>query len=138
MSDARFLQTGFAKRLSHVIEECGEVLAANAVDGLREALARIIHDTMENDDDSGGGSYMRAADAVLATLSRKDASPQPERRPAADLEKAAGELNQHVFATTDASEPDNWNCKGEAAKNIYREAARAVAASLGITFEEPS
>lgn len=28
MSDPRFLQEGFDKRLSHVIEECGEVLAA--------------------------------------------------------------------------------------------------------------
>jgi NTP pyrophosphatase (non-canonical NTP hydrolase) len=28
MSDPRFLQDGFDKRLSHVIEECGEVLAA--------------------------------------------------------------------------------------------------------------
>jgi NTP pyrophosphatase (non-canonical NTP hydrolase) len=28
MSDKRFLQTGFDKQLSHVIEECGEVLAA--------------------------------------------------------------------------------------------------------------
>lgn len=26
--DPRFLQAGFDKRLSHVIEECGEVLAA--------------------------------------------------------------------------------------------------------------
>lgn len=28
MTDIRFLQDGFDKRLSHVIEECGEVLAA--------------------------------------------------------------------------------------------------------------
>lgn len=28
MVDHRFLQTGFDKQLSHVIEECGEVLAA--------------------------------------------------------------------------------------------------------------
>lgn len=28
MSDPRFLQDGYDKRLSHVIEECGEVLAA--------------------------------------------------------------------------------------------------------------
>lgn len=28
MSDPRFLQDGFDKRLSHLIEECGEVLAA--------------------------------------------------------------------------------------------------------------
>lgn len=28
MSDARFLQNGFDKRLSHFIEECGEALAA--------------------------------------------------------------------------------------------------------------
>lgn len=28
MSDKRFFQTGFDKQLSHVIEECGEVLAA--------------------------------------------------------------------------------------------------------------
>lgn len=28
MSDPRFLQSGFAKRLSHLIEECGETLAA--------------------------------------------------------------------------------------------------------------
>lgn len=28
MSDPRFLQKGFDKQLSHVIEECGEVLAA--------------------------------------------------------------------------------------------------------------
>lgn len=28
MSDDRFLQEGFDKQLSHVIEECGEVLAA--------------------------------------------------------------------------------------------------------------
>lgn len=28
MSDPRFLQTGFDKQLSHVIEECGEVLSA--------------------------------------------------------------------------------------------------------------
>lgn len=28
MSDIRFLQKGFDKTLSHVIEECGEVLAA--------------------------------------------------------------------------------------------------------------
>jgi len=28
MTDARFLQDGFDKKLSHVIEECGEVLAA--------------------------------------------------------------------------------------------------------------
>lgn len=28
VSDPRFLQDGFDKRLSHVIEECGEVLAA--------------------------------------------------------------------------------------------------------------
>ncbi len=28
MSDKRFLQRGFNKQLSHLIEECGEVLAA--------------------------------------------------------------------------------------------------------------
>lgn len=28
MSDSRFLQKGFDKQLSHLIEECGEVLAA--------------------------------------------------------------------------------------------------------------
>lgn len=28
MSDPRFLQNGFDKRLAHLIEECGEVLAA--------------------------------------------------------------------------------------------------------------
>ena len=28
MSDPRFLQNGFEKRLAHFIEECGEVLAA--------------------------------------------------------------------------------------------------------------
>lgn len=28
MSDPRFLQDGFEKRLAHVVEECGEVLAA--------------------------------------------------------------------------------------------------------------
>ncbi len=28
MADKRFLQKGFNKQLSHVIEECGEVLAA--------------------------------------------------------------------------------------------------------------
>ena len=28
MSDPRFLQDGFDKKLSHLIEECGEVLAA--------------------------------------------------------------------------------------------------------------
>ncbi len=28
MSDPRFLQEGFDKQLAHVIEECGEVLAA--------------------------------------------------------------------------------------------------------------
>lgn len=28
MSDPRFLQEGFDKQLSHLIEECGEVLAA--------------------------------------------------------------------------------------------------------------
>jgi NTP pyrophosphatase (non-canonical NTP hydrolase) len=28
MSDARFLQNGFDKRLAHFIEECGEALAA--------------------------------------------------------------------------------------------------------------
>ncbi|MFI3138263.1 MAG: hypothetical protein QX197_15925 [Methylococcaceae bacterium] len=28
MTDPRFLQDGFDKRLSHLIEECGEVLAA--------------------------------------------------------------------------------------------------------------
>lgn len=28
MSDPRFLQEGFDKRLSHLIEECGKVLAA--------------------------------------------------------------------------------------------------------------
>jgi NTP pyrophosphatase (non-canonical NTP hydrolase) len=28
MSDKRFLQDGFEKRLSHVIEECGELIAA--------------------------------------------------------------------------------------------------------------
>ena len=28
MSDPRFFQTGFDKQLSHLIEECGEVLAA--------------------------------------------------------------------------------------------------------------
>lgn len=28
MSDPRFLQDGFDKRLSHLIEECGETLAA--------------------------------------------------------------------------------------------------------------
>ncbi len=28
MSDARFLQDGFEKQLAHVVEECGEVLAA--------------------------------------------------------------------------------------------------------------
>lgn len=28
MSDPRFLQDGFDKRLSHLIEECGEVVAA--------------------------------------------------------------------------------------------------------------
>lgn len=28
MSDKRFLQKGFEKQLAHVIEECGEVLAA--------------------------------------------------------------------------------------------------------------
>lgn len=28
MSDIRFLQQGFDKQLSHVIEECGEVLSA--------------------------------------------------------------------------------------------------------------
>lgn len=28
MSDPRFLQDGFDKQLSHLIEECGEVLAA--------------------------------------------------------------------------------------------------------------
>ncbi len=28
MSDTRFLQEGFDKQLAHVIEECGEVLAA--------------------------------------------------------------------------------------------------------------
>jgi NTP pyrophosphatase (non-canonical NTP hydrolase) len=28
MSDPRFLQDGFDKQLSHVVEECGEVLAA--------------------------------------------------------------------------------------------------------------
>lgn len=28
MSDPRFIQDGFDKRLSHLIEECGEVLAA--------------------------------------------------------------------------------------------------------------
>ncbi len=28
MSDPRFLQDGFDKRLAHVVDECGEVLAA--------------------------------------------------------------------------------------------------------------
>ena len=28
MIDARYLQSGFEKQLSHIIEECGEVLAA--------------------------------------------------------------------------------------------------------------
>jgi NTP pyrophosphatase (non-canonical NTP hydrolase) len=28
MSDPRFLQDGFEKRLAHLVEECGEVLAA--------------------------------------------------------------------------------------------------------------
>lgn len=28
MSDARFFQPGFDKQLAHVVEECGEVLAA--------------------------------------------------------------------------------------------------------------
>ena len=28
MSDSRFLQDGFDKRLSHLIEECGELIAA--------------------------------------------------------------------------------------------------------------
>ena len=28
MSDPRFLQDGFEKQLAHVVEECGEVLAA--------------------------------------------------------------------------------------------------------------
>lgn len=28
MSDPRFLQDGFEKRLAHVVEECGELLAA--------------------------------------------------------------------------------------------------------------
>ena len=28
MSDARFIQRGFDKQLAHLIEECGEVLAA--------------------------------------------------------------------------------------------------------------
>ena len=28
MSDPRFLQDGFDKQLAHVVEECGEVLAA--------------------------------------------------------------------------------------------------------------
>lgn len=31
-------------------------------------VAKIIHDTLENDDDSDGGGYMRAANAVLAAL----------------------------------------------------------------------
>lgn len=31
-------------------------------------LAREIHDVIENDDDSGGGAYMRAARACLEAL----------------------------------------------------------------------
>jgi len=42
------------------------------VDGLVEKVARAIHDTIENDDDSGGGGYLRAARACLAAI--KDAT----------------------------------------------------------------
>lgn len=36
-----------------------------------EELARAIHDTVENDDDSGGGAYMRAAQAILPIITRE-------------------------------------------------------------------
>lgn len=35
---------------------------------MRERVAKAIHDTIENDDDSGGGAYLRAVDAVLEAM----------------------------------------------------------------------
>lgn len=35
---------------------------------LIEAIARAIHDTLENDDDSCGGGYMRSAHAALIAI----------------------------------------------------------------------
>lgn len=32
----------------------------------RGELAKLLHDVLENDDDSGGGGYLRQADAALA------------------------------------------------------------------------
>ncbi len=69
-------------------------------------------------------SYRQAWTDLARTLSRKDASPQPERRPVADLEKAAHEFKAH------------WHYGPDPA-DVYDHALRAAFVALGITFEEP-
>jgi hypothetical protein len=55
---------------------------------LVEQVARAIHDVLENDDDSKGGGYMRAARAALSVL-----EPRIEALEAENFKLAAGACN---------------------------------------------
>lgn len=68
--------------------------------------------------------YNAFADYTPRAEDIPDASPQPERRPAADLERAAHEFKAH------------WHYGPDPA-DVYDYALRAAFAALGITFDEP-
>lgn len=106
----------------------------NAVDGLRAAIALAVRKAMQAEMayervgrkqarvDYRVKQSLLTADAILATLSHKDASP-PDRRPAADLEAAAYaaevQLGYDVYLNIDVDG-----------------LTRSIAAALGITFTD--
>lgn len=79
MSDKRFLQSGFSKQLSHVVEECGEVLAAIGKTqrwGLKSVNPLLPEDEQEPNEDW----LRRELDDLLDAIERLQETKKWKRR----------------------------------------------------------
>jgi transcription elongation GreA/GreB family factor len=63
---------------------------------LVEQVARAIHDVLENDDDSKGGGYMRAARAALSVLEPRIEALERELAEAVAVERFCRECGASV------------------------------------------
>jgi len=92
-----------------------------AMSELVEQVARAIHDVLENDDDSKGGGYMRAARAALSVL-----EPRIEALEAENFKLAAGACN--VEGGLIGDDHGHFDCSLKARiEALERELAEAVA-----------
>lgn len=112
MSDRRFLQEGFDKQLAHVVEECGEVLAAAGKTQRwgRKSVNPLIPEDAQETNESWLVRELRDLDEaigrLLATTGHQALGPVPDRRFLCDHDGC------------NVTAPLNWLCSRHLAERV--------------------